>query len=287
MRRGIACRALQLGVYISAPKTPDLTAFATILPRFDVFKSPNNAWLTYPRGKYEINLASFSSSSSSFESDKQNLLDLALRHVVKFGWRQQALEQAALDMGKSPGFVATAKAGSASLVVHHIAACNAKLEHDLALQPAHVQSMLVKERLAQSIRQRLEMNIPYIEIWPEALSLMASHPQTALNLIGKLTDILWRSVGDTSLNIHWYAKRAALAGVYMSTEMFMLTDCSPNFENTWAALDRRLDEALALGSAADSITDLTQGLDVLISSFIQGNRHTTTYDESIKDKRDV
>lgn len=37
-----------------------------------------------------------------------------------------------------------------------------------------------------------------------------------------------------------------LAGVYTSTELYMLTDASDNFADTWAFLDRRLDDVVTL-----------------------------------------
>jgi ubiquinone biosynthesis protein COQ9 len=37
-----------------------------------------------------------------------------------------------------------------------------------------------------------------------------------------------------------------LAGVYTSTELFMLTDASDNFADTWAFLDRRLEDVVTL-----------------------------------------
>jgi ubiquinone biosynthesis protein COQ9 len=47
-----------------------------------------------------------------------------------------------------------------------------------------------------------------------------------------------------------YTRRALLSGAYAATELYMLSDCSPGFADTWAALDRRLGEALALEQAA-------------------------------------
>jgi hypothetical protein len=48
------------------------------------------------------------------------------------------------------------------------------------------------------------------------------------------------------LQFDWYTKRAVLAGVYTSTELFMLTDASDNFADTWAFLDRRLEDVVTL-----------------------------------------
>lgn len=47
-----------------------------------------------------------------------------------------------------------------------------------------------------------------------------------------------------------YTKRALLAGVIGATELFMITDYSPGYADTWAALDRRLADVSQLGKAA-------------------------------------
>lgn len=44
-----------------------------------------------------------------------------------------------------------------------------------------------------------------------------------------------------------YAKRAALASVYSATELYMLTDYSAEFADTWDYLDRRLKDMVSIG----------------------------------------
>jgi ubiquinone biosynthesis protein COQ9 len=48
----------------------------------------------------------------------------------------------------------------------------------------------------------------------------------------------------TKLQLNWYTKRAALSAVYTSTELFMLSDNSPEFRETWKFLERRIDDAI-------------------------------------------
>ena len=50
-----------------------------------------------------------------------------------------------------------------------------------------------------------------------------------------------------------YTKRALLAGVIAATELFMITDFSPGYADTWAALDRRLRDVTQLGKAASQV----------------------------------
>lgn len=42
-----------------------------------------------------------------------------------------------------------------------------------------------------------------------------------------LMDEIWHAAGDRSSDVDWYTKRAILAGVYSTTELYMLTDISP------------------------------------------------------------
>lgn len=54
------------------------------------------------------------------------------------------------------------------------------------------------------------------------LNVPATVKQRAL-----LVDDIWHAAGDRSADMDWYAKRALLAGVYSTTELYMLTDTSP------------------------------------------------------------
>lgn len=46
---------------------------------------------------------------------------------------------------------------------------------------------------------------------------------------------------------------ACTAGVYTATELFMLTDYSPGYADTWQSLDRRLQDVRRLGGAASEV----------------------------------
>lgn len=65
--------------------------------------------------------------------------------------------------------------------------------------------------------------------------------------LGELVDEIWYLAGDRSLDFNWYSKRGLLAGVYTSTEMFMALDSSPDFQNTFKFLDRRLADVGVVG----------------------------------------
>ena len=113
------------------------------------------------------------------------------------------------------------------------------------------------EFIEHAMKKRLQMIIPYIGTWPEALKFMAT-PLAACEVFengANLMDEIWYHAGDMDTDITWYAKRAALATISASTELFMLNDKSPEYSDTWDFLHRRLNDARAVRGAKDSLTN--------------------------------
>lgn len=53
--------------------------------------------------------------------------------------------------------------------------------------------------------------------------------------------------------MNWYTKRASLAAVYTSTELYMTQDVSPNSVDTLGFLQRRLQQAEFVGSGMKQV----------------------------------
>lgn len=64
-----------------------------------------------------------------------------------------------------------------------------------------------------------------------------------------LSDEIWYLAGDTSVDTSWYSKRASLAGIYASSELYMTTDNSENFIATEEFVDRRLEDLQKAGNS--------------------------------------
>lgn len=62
-----------------------------------------------------------------------------------------------------------------------------------------------------------------------------------------LSDEIWYLAGDKSVDTSWYTKRASLAAVYASSELFMTTDASKDFVATEEFLSRRLEDIQKIG----------------------------------------
>jgi ubiquinone biosynthesis protein COQ9 len=54
------------------------------------------------------------------------------------------------------------------------------------------------------------------------------------------------ALGDVSDDYNWYTKRATLSGVYGATVLFWLGDESADHRDTWAFLDRRIEDVMRI-----------------------------------------
>ncbi len=110
-------------------------------------------------------------------------------------------------------------------------------------------SLKVRERITLGVRTRLEILSPYKQAVAAALSFMALPPQSFLlpKLVWHAADKLWWAAGDTATDYNHYTKRALLSGVLTSTTLYWLNDTSKNHAQTWAFLDRRIDNVLKIG----------------------------------------
>ncbi|XP_037671761.1 ubiquinone biosynthesis protein COQ9, mitochondrial isoform X1 [Choloepus didactylus] len=86
----------------------------------------------------------------------------------------------------------------------------------------------------------------------------------SLNLLTSMVDDMWHYAGDQSTDFNWYTRRAVLAGIYNTTELVMMQDSSPDFEDTWRFLENRVNDAMNMGHTAKQVKStgeaLVQGL---------------------------
>ena len=182
----------------------------------------------------------------------EQVLALALQKVPEMGWSDAALVAAAEELGLSgAAAAATAPRGGLDLVEAFVSRCDEEFEARLA-SPEMLEELAplgVQQRLALLVRARLEMLGPVLRHWPQALALRADprSAPAAVAAVARSVNAMWIAAGDTSTDLNWYSKRAVLAAVYGSAELYMLTDTSEGHADTWAFVQRRLDDAVSAG----------------------------------------
>ena len=203
--------------------------------------------------------------------ERELLLEHALKHAVEKGWSRDALRAAAKDLGLSPAIGGLLDRGDVELVEYFLDKCNGKLTEDLKSMEAQLKEMRIRDKIRTAVKIRLEMVQPYINVWPQALAVLAQ-PQNApraVSKLAKMVDDIWIAAGDTSEDYNWYTKRGLLAGLYSSTELYMLTDTSPHYEDTWNFLDRRIEDIMVAGKATAQLGGFAKSLASDYDSMLQ------------------
>ncbi|KAL2093480.1 hypothetical protein ACEWY4_010792 [Coilia grayii] len=201
--------------------------------------------------------------SEDYETEEQlaqRILAAALDFVPQHGWSVEAIAAGAETLGLSSATTGMFNNGAGDLVLHFVAECNAQLTEILAEQHKQVQlgqaeSKKTAEFLRDAVETRLRMLIPYIDTWPQAMSILIlpHNIPHSLKHLSTLMDDIWYYAGDRSTDMNWYTKRAALTGIYNTTELVMLQDSSPDFEDTWNFLDNRIQDVVNMANTAKQV----------------------------------
>ncbi|XP_032404085.1 ubiquinone biosynthesis protein COQ9, mitochondrial isoform X1 [Xiphophorus hellerii] len=229
-----------------------------------------------------------------YETEEQlqaRILTAALEFVPLHGWSMEAISAGAEAVGLSSASTGMFTNGAGDLVLHFISQCNSNLTEILAEQHNQVQLGQVEPKktadfLRDAVETRLRMYIPYMESWPQAMSilLLPHNIPDSLKHLSTMVDDIWYYAGDRSTDVsgsshlrsssssahtflspfhhhphnirpatsqmNWYTKRAVLTGLYNSTELVMLQDSSPDFQDTWTFLDNRIQDVTNMAVTA-------------------------------------
>lgn len=176
------------------------------------------------------------------------LLDAAVGHVPFDGWSEASFRAAVDDTGADAALArALYPRGGVDMALAYHRRGDARMlarlaEHDLP-------SLRMRERVALAVRLRLEGEDREVIRRAAALFALPQHATEGARLIWNTADAIWNALGDLSEDGNWYTKRAILAGVYSSTVLYWLGDNSPENADTWAFLDRRIDEVMRFEQA--------------------------------------
>ncbi|MBA0827444.1 hypothetical protein Goarm_012226, partial [Gossypium armourianum] len=190
---------------------------------------------------------------------------------MKFGWSEEAMIAGAKEIGVSPSIVGYFPRKAAALVHFLYRAASTRIE----LLVSHVSHCRMRALLSVSMFRLppisdndnifLFLDLPFfmddclqrlidridskeesyhfipsqrISKLAHPLNVPASFKQRAM-----LVDVIWRTTRDEDSDIDWYVKRTVLGGIYSTTEIYMLTDHSSEFCDTWLFLDDQVKDA--------------------------------------------
>jgi ubiquinone biosynthesis protein COQ9 len=182
------------------------------------------------------------------EAIRAALLDAILPHVPFDGWSAPAFRAALADAQAASGLDpalgrAACPRGATDLALAYHERGDARM---LArMRREDLLALRLRDRVAAAVRFRLEA-IEEKDAVRRAATLFAL-PHLAADgarAVWGTADRIWTELGDTATDVNWYTKRATLAGVYSATVLYWLGDTSPGHAETWAFLDRRIDDVM-------------------------------------------
>ncbi|MEM7242266.1 MAG: COQ9 family protein [Pseudomonadota bacterium] len=190
-------------------------------------------------------MAKRKSERDHIEEAREKLLAAILPHVEFDGWSRAAFDRAISETGLAPDLASgAAPRGAVDLAVaFHRAGDQAMVT---ALKGVEFEALPVRQKIAYAVRWRLEHVAPYREQVRLAMSYFSLplRLQEGGNLVWETADHIWNAAGDTAEDANYYTKRAILSGVFSSTLLYWLNDTSQGSEDSWAFLDRRIENVM-------------------------------------------
>jgi len=180
----------------------------------------------------------------TYEDTKQQLLDAILMHVPFDGWSEASFRAAVVDCDLDDGLArAICPRGAVDLALaYHARGDQVMLDR---IKSTDLSELKFREKVAAAVRFRLEA-VEDKELVRRGMTLFSlpNHAADGAKAVWGTCDLIWDALGDTSDDVNWYTKRATLSGVYSSTLLFWLGDDSPDHQNSWAFLDRRIENVM-------------------------------------------
>ena len=195
---------------------------------------------------------------------RDRILEAALGHASFDGWSRKSLLAGARDAGFDAATARRLFPGGGDDLLAHLDdwADRRMLER---LDRLDLGAMRVRDRIAAAVRARLEALGPHREAVRRAAAARAL-PGNAVRStrdLWRTVDAIWSAAGDSARDFSYYTKRGLLAAVYGATFFYWLEDRSEGCRDTWAFLERRIDDVMRIGRTREGIGHALDGLGAL------------------------
>ncbi|KAK6198555.1 COQ9-domain-containing protein [Scheffersomyces amazonensis] len=198
---------------------------------------------------------------SNGESLESKILTKSLEFVPTYGFNSTCITKAIRELnypdslssiintdGSSPEFklVSYWLSHSRKILEDHAKDPQSKEFHSLTNQ---------YERVGYLIKKRLELNEPIIKHLTYGISqlIVPYNITKSMEELHNLSDDIAFYAGDESNDFAWYSKRMGISTIYVTSELYQLTDTSSNFKNTKKFVDEKVSHFQGLGSAYNDV----------------------------------
>lgn len=185
---------------------------------------------------------------------REKILHESLKYVHEKGWSMDTI-RAGIQACQESNEVEKLFYNGYDLVEYFMRDANSKMV-DYMNELATKENLQGNRLLIAGLKYRLQLVIPYADIWEQALAQKGFPPNAkrAWKSLLDLANDAWISSGDTATDIKWYTKRLSIATIYRSAEIYMLQDQSTDKIETINFLERHLADYQITGTVRPSVS---------------------------------
>ncbi|KAK9454124.1 COQ9-domain-containing protein [Dipodascopsis uninucleata] len=191
-------------------------------------------------------------AAKEYTGSQEKILTAALKRVPEFGFVKDSIVYGCRDVGLLDTTHAGFHNGVMDLIRYHLYTQRQKLSS--IASKINEDDPIYYSRVEKLCIERLKGNFPIISRWTEAVAVMTLPPNLPISMLelSALSDDICFYAGDKSTDFDWYIRRASVAAVYSSAELFMTQDQSPDFQQTWDFVRRRIENVNNVKSVIDN-----------------------------------
>lgn len=196
-------------------------------------------------------------ASGRLDKLRTAILCHALERAGEERWTKTMLDGSARDAGIGRDDLKLAFAEGIGALLRYFCQ-QGDLEMAALLSERQVDAMAIRERVAQGVMTRIEVDLGRKSAVREAVAAFAQ-PRFSLLGLGALydtADAIWNAIGDEARDYNRYTKRTILAGVYGATVVVWLSDKSDDLAETRTFLDARIENVMQFEKAKAGIAEL-------------------------------
>jgi ubiquinone biosynthesis protein COQ9 len=193
----------------------------------------------------------------SIDEAKNRVLEASLQEVHTHGWTEEAISAGVVSSKLPLSMMGIITPND--MITHFMDTCQQDFQHELDTKLIPLwreeSNPNLPKRLEIAIQTRLKYVIPHVKsnTWHEGMALGATS-NTAMT--ASQLDAMVQSIADAILVGTDHAplglvQRTAIGALYISTELFLLTDSSLDYQDTWEFTRTRIAEMHLLANSAN------------------------------------
>lgn len=180
-------------------------------------------------------------SSQTIDHHRNQLLLDSLQHVPAHGWTQDAITTAASGLRAS--LASSGLISPSELIAFAMDHWNQRLRGKIAEKQWSMDKVCESEKICWAFQCRLEMvgELILAHRWHEGMAkgLEVSNFAQTQQKLAEIVDLTLGQMDGFSFSA---MERYSLGAIYVASELYMLSDKSPDFAQTWTFLRQRVDD---------------------------------------------